>query len=111
MLSFMTTAVQLLFPQFLGAFGGLCVISNVSLETTDCRGRGLVLPLALFQPCEKRGCADRQNTNPEMHTWEICSRKVEGVLPVLSDLLATKLTFNSMSAMNVMWLVFIWFPW
>lgn len=57
MLSFMTAAAQLLFPQFFGAFGGLCVISNVSLETTDCRGRGLVLPLALFHPCDKWGCA------------------------------------------------------
>lgn len=53
MLSFMTTAVQLLFPQFLGAFGGLCVISNVSLETTDCRGRGLALLLDLFHPYDK----------------------------------------------------------
>lgn len=53
MLSFMTTAVQLLFLQFLGAFGGLFVISNVSLEITDCRGRGLALPLALFHPHDK----------------------------------------------------------
>lgn len=53
MLPFMTTAVQLVFPQFLGAFGGVCVISNVSLETTDCRGRGYALPLAIFHPGDK----------------------------------------------------------
>lgn len=49
-------------------------------------------------------CSDGQNTNPEMHTWETHSRKVEGGITVLSHLLATKLIFNSMSAMNVMWL-------
>lgn len=45
--------------------------------------------------------SDRQNINPKMHTWETCSRKVEGGMTVLSDLLATKLTLNSISVMNV----------
>lgn len=79
MLSFMTTAVQFLFPTFLGAFGGLWVVSNVSLEITDCRGRVLTLPLGPLPSMYQMGtCSDRQNTNPEMHTWKTRGRKVEG---------------------------------
>lgn len=111
MLPFRITAVQLVFPHFLGTIGGVCVISNVSLETqiVEAEVKLYPWPFSILVINEDVLC-DRQNTNLEMHIWETCSRKVEGIT-ILSDLLAKKLTFNNMSVVNVLWLVFIWHPW
>lgn len=80
MLPFRITAVQLVFPHFLGTIGGVCVISNVSLETqiVEAEVKLYPCPFSILVINEDVLC-DRQNTNLEMHIWETCSRKVEGI--------------------------------
>lgn len=108
----MTTAIQFLFPMFLGAFGGIWVVSNVSLEITDCRSsfNSAPWPFAIYVPNEFVLCWAKQKPRdaPGKCIAEKWKETSELSWSTLHDLLATNLIVSSMSTKNIVWVVPTW---